>query len=43
MPGKPDHALVSMGIYVFATDFLYAELAARCPAARLAATTSAAT
>ncbi len=27
MPDKPGHALVSMGIYVFATDFLYAQLA----------------
>ena len=26
MPGKPDHALVSMGIYVFNTDFLYEQL-----------------
>lgn len=26
MPGNPDHALVSMGIYVFNTDFLYEQL-----------------
>jgi glucose-1-phosphate adenylyltransferase len=26
MAGKSDHALVSMGVYVFAADFLYAEL-----------------
>jgi glucose-1-phosphate adenylyltransferase len=26
MPGKPDRALVSMGVYVFTADFLYAEL-----------------
>jgi glucose-1-phosphate adenylyltransferase len=26
MPGKPDRALASMGIYVFSADFLYAEL-----------------
>jgi len=26
MAGKPDHALVSMGVYVFTADFLYAEL-----------------
>ena len=26
MPGKPDRALASMGIYAFAADFLYAEL-----------------
>ena len=27
MPGKPDRALASMGIYIFNTDFLFAELA----------------
>jgi len=26
MPGKPDHALASMGIYAFSADFLYSEL-----------------
>ena len=26
MPGKPDRALASMGIYAFSADFLYAEL-----------------
>jgi glucose-1-phosphate adenylyltransferase len=26
LPGKPDRALASMGIYVFSADFLYAEL-----------------
>jgi glucose-1-phosphate adenylyltransferase len=26
MPGRPDHALASMGIYVFTTEFLYEEL-----------------
>ncbi len=26
MPGKPDQALASMGIYVFSADFLYSEL-----------------
>ena len=26
LPGKPDRALASMGIYAFAADFLYAEL-----------------
>jgi len=26
LPGKPDHVLASMGIYVFNADFLYAEL-----------------
>lgn len=28
MPGRPDHALASMGIYVFGTEFLCAQLAA---------------
>ena len=26
MPGKPDHSLASMGIYIFDADFLYREL-----------------
>jgi len=26
LPGKPDHALVSMGVYVFSADFLYRQL-----------------
>jgi len=28
MPGKPDKALASMGIYIFSTDYLYASLIA---------------
>ena len=30
MPDKPDKALASMGIYVFATKFLFDQLAPRC-------------
>ena len=26
VPGKPDHALASMGVYAFSADFLYSEL-----------------